>query len=147
MVSRRMDSTMERRPLAPVFFLIASFAIEARLSSVKVSFTPSILKSSTNCLTREFLGSVRTLIRAFSSSSLSEAIIGSLPTNSGIIPYLTRSSDSTLLYSSESSSSACSSLTSALKPIPTFAAVRFLMILSRPENAPPQMKRICEVST
>src|SRR4029079_14654210 len=68
------------------------------------------------------------------------------PTNSGISPYLMRSSGSTSPKSSLMCSPPSGARTSATKPMPLLRE-RFRMILSRPENAPPQMNRILDVST
>ena len=74
------------------------------------------------CLMSAFLGSVRIWISAPSSSSSSVATTGRRPTNSGIRPYLIRSSGSTS-FSRLADRPCCSSRlrTSAPKPMPVFS--------------------------
>ena len=92
------------------------------------------------------MGSVKILTIASLLSSCRLETIGSLPTNSGMSPYLIRSSGST--FSNITPRSVCSSdsLTSARKPIPDLL-VLYSMTFSNPENAPPHMNSIFEVST
>ena len=80
-------SSIDLKPLAPVFLLIAFIAISLTALSLKVSFAPSNLNSSWYCFTREFFGSWSIFIKDFSSRSSKVAIIGSRPINSGIKPY------------------------------------------------------------
>src|SRR5438445_8199990 len=63
--------------------------------SVNFNFTFSNARSFSYCLRSAFLGSVRMRMSDFSSSSSSVAATGSRPTNSGISPYLSRSSGCT----------------------------------------------------
>ena len=81
-----------------------------------------------------------------SSNSSSVAMTGSRPTNSGIKPYLTRSSGPTVPSVSAKSTFLLISLTLAENPIPDLS-VLFCIILSRPENAPPTINSIPDVST
>ena len=145
MVSIRIDSKIDLNPRAPVFLAIANLAIDFNASSLKSKLTFSILNKVWYCFIRAFFGLVKILIRDASSKSSSEAITGNLPTNSGIRPYLTRSSDCKFFRISPIFESS-SDLTSAPKPI----AVPFCLCFitwSRPENAPPQIKRMFVVST
>ena len=124
------------RPLAPVFFSRAFFAMLLIASSSISKSTPSSSNSFAYCLTRAFFGSVMILTRASSSSSSSVTMDGSLPMNSGIRPNFKRSSDCTSLRTS--SFSGILPDVSELKPI-TFSPTLLLMIFSSPSNAPPQM--------
>ena len=82
---------------------------------------------------------------AASSSSCSGAITGRRPTNSGIMPYLSRSSGWT---SRSRSHTRRSFLDWILAPKPIcFWPIRCSMMSSSPTKAPPQMKRMCVVST
>ncbi len=56
-VLRSMDSRMDLRPLAPVFLLIAFFAISDKASSLNSSLTFSNSKSLLYCFSKEFFGS------------------------------------------------------------------------------------------
>src|SRR6188768_1058622 len=90
-------------------------------------------------------GCVRIWTRAALSSSWSVPTTGRRPTNSGIRPYLMRSSGSTC--SRVVPTSRCASdLMSALKPS-VFLPVRRSICLSSPTKAPPQMNRMLVVST
>lgn len=70
-------------------------AIARKAPSVIVSLTPSISNNVAYCLTSAFFGSVKTLTRASSFKSSSVAMTGRRPTNSGINPYLSKSSGCT----------------------------------------------------
>ena len=140
-----MSSMIDLRPLAPVFLLIACFAISNRASSLKVSSTSSISNRCLYWLTNAFFGSFKILTRALSSSSCRFDITGNLPTNSGISPYLTKSSGSKLSISDEIDCTFEDVFTSAPKPIPILL-VLWSITLSKPEKAPPHINRIFEVS-
>ena len=86
---------MERSPRAPVLRSIAFLAMAPSASSVTVRSIPSISNSCRYCLSSAFLGSVRMSLSEASSRSSSVATTGRRPTNSGIRPYLSRSSGST----------------------------------------------------
>src|SRR6266704_2028860 len=139
-------SRMERRPRAPVFRARAFVAIACSACGRTSRSTPSMPKSFWYCLIRAFFGSVSIWIKACSSSSTSVATTGSRPTNSGISPYLMRSSGSTVRRISLMSLPFFRLLTSAPKPMPLFSE-RLRMIFSRPSNAPPQMNSMFVVST
>ena len=94
-----------------------------------------------------FFGSVRILINAASSNSCNGVTTGKRPISSGIKPKCTKSSGSTCLKSSVKSWRSLSFFRSAAKPIPPCLLVRVSTILSNPAKAPPQIKRIFEVST
>ena len=98
-VSIKSSSIIDLKPLAPVFLLIACLAISFKASSLKVSSTSSISNKCLYWLTKAFFGSLSILTNALSSSSWRFEITGSLPTNSGMRPYLTRSSGSMLSIS------------------------------------------------
>ena len=134
---------IDLRPLAPVFLAIACFAISTKASSLKSMSTLSRLNKYLYCSTSAFLGSLRILTSADSSSSWRLDMTGSLPTNSGIKPNLIRSSGSSL--STMSDFVALVSFTSAPKPIPDLS-VLLLITSSIPAKAPPQMNKILEVS-
>ena len=144
MISVMISSRIERRPLAPVFLSIASEATASSASLSNSSSAPSIPISFLYCLTREFFGSVRILIRASSSSESSPTITGSLPTSSGIRPNFTMSCGTI------SRNIFDFSFSSLVLISPTYPIVepplRFSMILSMVSNAPPQIKRIFFVS-
>ena len=106
---------------------------------------PSISNSLRNCLVMALRGSTRMRISASSSSSSSTAATGRRPTNSGMRPYLMRSSGSTPC-STLLASRLSLVLSSAEKPMPPFSE-RSRITLSRPENAPPQMNRMLRVLT
>ena len=146
MVCSNTASRIDRSPRAPVLRSMALLATARNASSRKSTSTSSISNSLVNCLVREFLGSVRIWIRASVSSSSSVATTGNRPTNSGINPYLMRSSGSTLRRVSPILPFWSSLRTSAPKPIPLLSD-RSLMTLSSPANAPPQMNRMLAVST
>ena len=144
---RSNPSTTERKPRAPVCRLIALSAIAFKASAVNSSFTFSNLNIASNCLMIAFFGSLKTLINSSRFSSDNAVITGKRPTNSGIIPNFTKSSGSTFLYLSESVNLSSLPYTSAPKPMPAFFDTLFSTILSRPSKAPPQINKICEVST
>ena len=116
-----------------------------RASSVKFTFTSSISNKVWYCLTKAFFGLVKIVTKASTSRSVRVAITGNLPTNSGINPNFNKSSGSTSWKRSPIFRSS-GSWTSAPKPI---ADPRPLLeiTLSRPANAPPQIKRMFVVST
>src|SRR5512135_2228938 len=95
MVSSRMASIIERRPRAPVLRSIALRAMAPSASSASVRSIDSISNSRWYCLTSAFFGCVRISLSEGSSRSSSVATTGRRPTNSGIRPYLSRSSGST----------------------------------------------------
>ena len=144
MVSIRMLSRMERRPLAPVLRSKAFSAMAITASSSKDSSTPSMPKSFLYCLISAFFGSFRIRTKASLSSPLRLTQIGTRPTNSGISPNFTRSGGVTSCSSSPRSFSDFWVI-SALKPIDLRSSLAS-MIFSSPSNAPPQTKRILEVS-
>ncbi len=92
------------------FPLDGSRAIARSPAFVKRSFTPSISKSLSNCLTRLFFGVVRMSMNASSLSSSRVAMTGKRPMNSGMRPNLadlraepaqaTRQLDSRLFFTS-----------------------------------------------
>ena len=92
MVSNKIFSRIDLKPLAPVSRSMALFAIKDRASSVKSSFTLSKSKSFLYCLISAFFGFVSISTKLDSSRSSSVAITGSLPTNSGIKPNFNKSS-------------------------------------------------------
>ena len=135
-------STIALSPLAPVFSSIVLLAISRLASSVISKSMLSSLKSFVYCLIREFFGSVKILQSASSSSSSRTVITGSLPTSSGTIPNLTRSCGTTLFITLLSSS-----LLLTFPPKPSDDdSVRFLITLSSPSKAPPQINRMFFVS-
>ena len=79
---------MDLRPLAPVFFAIAFLAISRIASSLNSKSTSSNSNNLWYCLIKEFFGSFKILTKEISSKSSKVAIIGILPMNSGISPYL-----------------------------------------------------------
>ena len=96
-VSSRTCSRIERRPRAPVLRASALVATAPSAPGRTSSSTPSMRNRRWYCLISAFLGATRISISAFSSSSSSAATTGMRPTNSGIRPYLIRSSGSTAL--------------------------------------------------
>src|SRR3989449_361972 len=96
MMSSSTCSMIERKPRAPVFRARALLAIACSACGRTSRSTPSMPNSFWYCLMRAFFGSVSIWISACSSSSSSVATTGSRPTNSGISPYLIRSSGSTV---------------------------------------------------
>ena len=91
-ISVIIPSIIDLSPLAPVFLSIAFLAIDSRASSVNSKSISSYLASLVYCLTREFFGLTNISFNAFISNSSIVVIKGNLPINSGIIPYLTKSS-------------------------------------------------------
>ena len=114
-------SIIERNPRAPVLRSNARLAIAPNAASRNSSSTPSMANSFWYCLVNAFLGSVRILISAFTSNSSSVATTGRRPTNSGIKPYLIKSSGSTSRNNALFASRSAPLFTSAPKPIPVFA--------------------------
>ena len=112
-------------------------------SAATVRSTPSISNSRWYCFTSAFLGWVRMSLSEASSRSSSVAMTGSRPTNSGIRPYLSRSSGSTSRKISPCFLSS-GAMTLASNPIEP-GRLRAEMIFSRFVNAPPQTKRILVV--
>ena len=96
------------------------------------------------CLTSAFFGSTRMRTRSSSDSSFSDVMTGMRPTNSGIMPYLFKSSGSTFFRSSASDSflEAGSSLAKPRDVVPT----RWATMSARPTKAPPRMNRMFVVS-
>src|SRR6266576_2114119 len=144
-VSSRIPSLIERSPRAPVLRSIAFREIAASASSARVRSTLSISNSRWYCLTSAFFGSVRMRLSAASSRSSSVATTGSRPTNSGISPYLSRSSGSTWRKISPVLRSS-GAITLAEKPIEA-ERPRAEMIFSNPEKAPPHTNKMLVVST
>ena len=87
-------SMMLRSPRAPVFRSSALRAIARMASSSISSSTPSMARSFLYCLIRALRGFVMMSTSASSVSCSSVTTTGSLPTNSGMSPYLSRSSGS-----------------------------------------------------
>src|SRR5438067_304429 len=145
MISSMIRSSMERRARAPVPFVTACAASAFKASFVTLSRTPSIENSFVYCLIIAFFVSVRIATISSSVSASSALSTGRRPMNSGIIPKLSKSSGSTWRTASLASAASTSSV-GLLKPI-VRCPIRFWTILSRPTNAPPQMKRIFSVFT
>ena len=135
---------MARRPRAPVLRSMARSAIASSASCSNSSSTPSSSNSFLYCLTSEFFGSVRMATSVSLSSAVSVAMTGRRPTSSGIRPNLTRSCG-VIWESSTSCSSSVLSLICAPKPSED-CATRLSMAFWMPSKAPPQIKRILEVS-
>ena len=93
-VFKRIVSKIDLKPLAPVFFLIAFFAISTSASFLNSSSTFSNSNNLLYFLIYEFFGSVKIFIKDFSSKSFKVEMIGILPINSGIKPYFIKSSGS-----------------------------------------------------
>ena len=138
-------SMIARSPLAPVFLVIASFAISRSASSSKINSTPSNSNSFLYCLQMEFFGSDKICTNASSSRRSNVTLTGTRPINSGIRPYFTKSSGNTCFKISPTFLSEERSAISALKPM-DFLPIRLSIIFSIPSNAPPQIKRIFVVS-
>ena len=94
------SSIIDLKALAPVFLEYASFAIAETESGSKFKLTLSMLNNALNCLTKASLGSVRIDFKVSSLSGSKIAHTGILPINSGINPYLTKSSSSKFLIES-----------------------------------------------
>ena len=139
------DSIIDLNPLAPVFLFIAFFAISKIASSLNVNFVFSNSKSLLYCFINEFFGSFKILTNEPSSSSSKVANIGILPTNSGISPYLIKSSGSKFFISSPDGWS-WKCFTFAPKPIEVSEPL-LAITLSNPEKAPPQINKMLVVST
>ena len=139
-----MSSIIERSPLAPVFLSIALSTIAFNASFSNSNSTPSNSNNFLYCFVNAFFGFVTIFTKASLSNSLSVAIIGSLPTNSGINPNFNKScgnNSSNILYLSNSFLlSIC-----APNPIAFFPTLSFI-ILSNPSNAPPHINNILDVS-
>ncbi len=144
-ISNMISSKMLLSPLAPVFLSMAFFAIPNNAPSSNSSSTPSIANNSLYCFTRAFFGSVNIFTKDSSSNSSKVTMTGSLPTNSGISPYLRRSSGCRC-FSNSPILISFFDVTSAPNPI-DFLPTRFSIILSNPSKAPPTMNRILVVST
>ena len=143
-MSSRTFSTIALSPRAPVLLFIAMLAISSMASSLKVRSTSSIAKLAWNCFVIAFFGSVSMRLRSSRLSSLSAQVIGRRPISSGMMPNFTRSSLVTWFKSSMRSSSVrC--VPSAPNPMEE-EAIRSSIILSRPTNAPPHIKRMFVVS-
>ena len=78
-------------------------AISEIASSLKINFALSNSKSLLYCLIKEFFGSFKIFTKELSSRSSRVAKIGILPTNSGINPYLIKSSGSKFFINSAES--------------------------------------------
>ena len=91
-VLRSTSSMIDFRARAPVPRPTAFWAIASREPFSNTSSTLSRLKNFWYCLTSAFLGSVRIRTMSDSSSGCSVTVIGSRPMNSGMNPYLSRSS-------------------------------------------------------
>src|SRR5919198_6025750 len=139
MMSSITSSRIERRPRAPVLRRAASLATARSASSAKDRWIFSYSKSFWNCFTRAFLGSTRIRCSSSSPSSSRLATTGSRPTNSGMRPYLRKSSGWHWLSTSCVSSILPSRL--AVKPMVRLP-IRSRTMRSRPTKAPPQMNRI-----
>ena len=85
-------STMARRPRAPVFMSMARRAMASIAAGVNSSSTLSSLNEAWYCLRMALRGSLTMRRSASASSSSSATTIGRRPTNSGMRPYLMRSS-------------------------------------------------------
>src|SRR5918996_2977233 len=145
MISSMTSSRIARRPRAPVPRLSASRTMAATASSVNLRRTFSRSKYFWYCLMIAFFGSLRMRTSAGSSRSCKVATTGSRPTNSGMRPYLRRSSG-WIIASRSPTRRSSRLLISAPKPMPE-RPTRDSMILSSPTNAPPQMNSTLEVST
>jgi len=95
MVSSKMLSRIERNPRAPVLRSIALRATAPSASSAKVSSMFLHLEQPLILLHQRVLRIGRIFFNETSSRSSSVATTGKRPTNSGIRPYLSRSSGST----------------------------------------------------
>jgi hypothetical protein len=145
MMSSIAFSRMARRPRAPALFFMAARAMATSAPSVNLRVTPSISSSFLYCFTSALRGRVRMSTSAGWSSSSRLVMTGRRPTNSGIIPNLSRSSGSTMASSSPTFFSVFD-FTSVPKPR-LRPPERRSMICSSPQNAPPQMNRMLVVST
>ena len=175
MISSRRSSMIARRPRAPIRRRSACRAADSSASSVKDSSTCSSRNSFWYWRMMAFLGSTRMRIIISTSTGSMLTTTGTRPTNSGIIPYWSRSSGMAwrsrrdLSCSSRatrrssrssragslrpggknremSSPAPCVESSSRTKPTLGPDSVRPAMIRSRPSNVPPQMNRMSEVS-
>ena len=146
MVSSNTFSMMERKPRAPVFLSMDFLATLRKASSRNSISQFSISNMRSYCLVSAFFGSTSIFTSCSSSSSSRVATTGRRPTNSGIRPYLIRSSGSTVWIRALALFLSVRLFTSAENPMPAFSE-RSRMILSRPANAPPQMNRMSAVFT
>src|SRR5438128_2126081 len=145
MMSSSTCSMIERKPRAPVFRARALLAIACSACCLISRSTPSMPNSFWYCLMRAFFGSVRIWISACSSSSSSVATTGKRPTNSGISPYLIRSSGSTVRSTSLMSLAFFRLRTSAPKPMPLFSERLREQRLARAGRADEQDVRLGEL--
>src|SRR5687768_4495870 len=95
LVHRVQQGRLDDGPRAAEFCFSAALAMAASDPLVKRSLMPSISNSFWYCFIRALRGLVRISTRASSDSSCSGAITGRRPMNSGIMPYLSRSSGCT----------------------------------------------------
>ena len=144
-ISSITSSSTARSPRAPVPRFIASRATAATASSVNLSRTFSRSKYFWYCFTMAFFGSLRIRTRAGSSRSWSVATTGRRPTNSGMSPYLRRSSGWAIASRSPMRRSS-RLLISAPKPIAVLPT-RPSTMRSSPTKAPPQRNSTLVVST
>ena len=144
-ISSIVSSITARKPLAPVFRSSAFSAIALIAFSVNFNLIFSNSNSFLYCFTKAFFGSVITFISASISSSLSVATAENRPTNSGIKPYLSRSSG--WIFSRKSSSSSSIFETIFCSNPRLFLPIRLRTISLRPTNAPPHTNNILVVST
>src|SRR5512135_3326296 len=140
----RTSSMIARSPRAPVPRRIAWSAIASSASPEKSRSTASSSNSRLYWRTSAFLGSVRMRMSASRSRLDTLVITGSRPTNSGIMPYLSRSSGMTSAKTSVSRTSFLPCRT-ARKPM-AFLPIRPSMMRSSPAKAPPTMNRTFVVS-
>src|SRR4029453_17697827 len=143
-VLSRTSSMIARSPRAPVARRIAWSAIASSEPSVNSSSTPSNSKNLWYWRTSAFFGLVRMSTSAGLSRLWTLVMTGSRPTNSGINPYLRRSSGSTWPRIRPMSLSS-PPRTSAPTPTPG-EPIRLSTIFSKPANAPPQMNSTLVVS-
>jgi len=143
-ISLIISSIIERSPLAPVFLSIALSTIAFNASCSNSNSTPSNSNNFLYCFVNAFFGFVTIFTKASLSNSLNVAIIGSLPTNSGINPNFNKScgnNSSNILYLSSSF------LLSICAPNPiAFLPTLSFIILSNPSNAPPHINNMFDVS-
>ena len=142
--SMRDFSMMDLKPLAPVLRSRDFLATSSSASSLNSRSTPSSSNNLWYCLVSEFFGSFRIRISAFSSSPSRVTTIGTRPINSGIRPYLIKSSGITSFRTSPMFRSFFTA-TSAPNPI-DLVSLRASMVFSIPSKAPPQINRILVVS-